>query len=180
MTIFSSRQRYPLHQGYNDLIRLLMRLVGSTGRAAWHQSRTASHGPLQPASWPHWWPQLSAWLYLLHLFKITFHHLFLEGSFFLLAWKKLKPGSKCVVISNKYYIKDHSSHGWFPFLIISTLPGLVFCELAFVWIAIFYIFWQLAISFANYLSCSSVVCGLLWRAVELHRNLKRQMISPNE
>lgn len=59
-----------------------MRLVGFTGRAAWRQSRTASHVPLWPAPWPHWWPQVSGRLSHFHPFKITFCHpffFFFEG-----------------------------------------------------------------------------------------------------
>lgn len=115
--------------------------MGSTGRVAWHQSKTASHGPLQPASWLHWWPQLSARLSPLHPMKIPFYFLF---------WKvhsDLSPWLLCTVISNKCHIKDQyvniARSSWsvnsllhgslfsaflgnfqFPLLIISPVPLL--------------------------------------------------------
>lgn len=159
-----------------------MRLVGSTGRAAWRQSRTASHGPLRPASWPHWWPQVSGRLSSVHPFKITFcHPFFLRGggssSLLSVTKKRLKLYS-----DKKHHVKDQQSTEQFPLLhFYRCWKEQVFSELAlFERFTFPRLSWQLPAPSTNYLPCPSVIRGLLWRAAGLHRDLKWQMISPNE
>lgn len=159
-----------------------MRLVGSTGRVGWRRSRTASHGPLQPASWPHWWPQVSGRLSSLYPFKITFHRLFVLGRITLHSlhdknWNQVEtvlwwevPYEGSII---KWLISPFNS-----FIIARSSESSL--NFYFAWFAFFHLSWQLPITSTNYLPCPSVIHGLLWRVAGLHRDLKWQMISLNE